>query len=135
MEAEKKFNILVVEDERALVNAITKKLQSSNFETQSARTIQAALEIFKLNKFDAIWLDHYLLGKETGLDFVTILKSNELWKRIPIFVVSNTASPDKIKSYIHLGIDKYFVKSNYRLDEIIRDLRKVLVKADEVNKS
>lgn len=119
--------ILVVEDEKPLLEAIHIKLEKNGFEVVIARTAEQAYGLLEdLNKVDAIWLDHYLLGKENGLDLVIKLKSQEQYKNIPIFIVSNTASADKVKSYIRLGVNKYYIKANYRLDSIISDIRDCL---------
>ncbi len=125
--------ILVVEDERSLAEAIRIKLENSGFAVTVARTAEQALNYLEdLERIDAIWLDHYLLGKENGLDIVFALKGNDCkWKQIPIFVVSNTATVDKVQSYMQLGVNKYYVKSNYRLDAIIEDLKKALRTTDE----
>ena len=122
--AESQKTILVLEDERPLLEAIKKKLEISGFAVLSARSVEQAIEYLKdVGDIAVIWLDHYLLGKENGLDFVTRMKGNEEWKKIPIFVVSNTASPDKMTSYIELGVDKYYTKADYRLDQIIADIQ------------
>ena len=122
--------ILVLEDERPLLEAIKIKLEKNNFEVVTTRTVEQAKEYVKdLNKIDAIWLDHYLIGKETGLDFLAWCKEedNIKCKFIPIFVVSNTASSDKVTTYMGLGVNKYFVKSNHKLDEIIKEIHKSLL--------
>lgn len=117
--------ILVIEDEKPLQDVITKKLEINGFEVVSAREVGQAIEYLnEVKKIDCIWLDHYLLGKENGLDFVAKVKENQEWKNIPIFVVSNTASPDKVRSYLQLGVEKYFTKSDFRLDQIIEEITK-----------
>jgi DNA-binding response OmpR family regulator len=122
-----KKNILVVEDEISLQKAISAKLSKNNFNTFTARSVDEATAHLSSQKIDAIWLDHYLLGEESGLDFVTHLKlSDSEWKNIPIFVVSNTASPDKVQSYINLGVNSFFTKADYSLEQIIGDLNQVL---------
>ena len=64
------------------------------------------------------------MGKENGLDLVKKIKANGgRWKSIPIFVVSNSDGNQTISSYMKLGISKYYVKSNYKLDEIIEDIK------------
>lgn len=89
--------------------------------------MEQAINFLKdIEKVDIIWLDHYLLGKENGLDFVAKIKEDESWKKIPIFIVSNTASQEKVASYMQLGIEKYYVKANYRLDDIIEDIKNSL---------
>lgn len=117
--------ILVVEDERPLLDAIKIKLEKNGFVVVTARSVEQTMDYLnEIGTVDAIWLDHYLLGKESGLDFVTKLKStNEKWIRIPVFVVSNTATPDKVQAYIRFGINKYYTKSDHKLEEIINDIR------------
>jgi DNA-binding response OmpR family regulator len=143
--SKRKKTILVIEDERPLLEVVNTRLGKKGFEVITARSvdevfnanlkkndlgiiaassIKQALEyLTNLEKIDAIWLDHNLLGKEDGIDFVKKLKANRgRWKKIPIFVVSNTESSATIKSYVNLGVNKYYVKSNHRLDEIIDDI-------------
>ena len=146
----KKKTILVIEDERPLLEAVNATLEKNGFgvinarsvdqvfdamlETNglgviAARSIKQALDYLEdLEKIDAIWLDHNLIGKENGIDFVKKFKANGgRWNNIPIFVVSNTEGSDTIKSYVDLGVSKYYIKSNHRLDEIIRDINQSLL--------
>ena len=119
-----KKTILIVEDETELLDLIKKKLEASGFDTLGVKTVAEAMESFSQNKIDALWLDHYLLGKKNGFDLVVELKAHEnTWGKIPVFVVSNTAGPEEIQSYIQLGINKYYVKSNATLNQIIEDIR------------
>ena len=120
--------ILVVEDERPLLDAIKVKLENSGIEAVTARSVSQAMTYLEdLKSVDAIWLDHYLLGEESGLELVAKIKAaDSQWNQIPIFVVSNTASNDKVSAYMHFGVEKYFVKSNYRLDMIIDEIKTVL---------
>lgn len=115
--------VLVVEDEVALQQAIKLKLEKEGIKVFTANKVVDAVKIIKKQKdINVVWLDHYLLGKENGLDFVIKLKSTEEWKRIPIFVVSNTATSDKIESYLKLGVHRYYTKSNLKLDSILKEI-------------
>lgn len=126
----KNKTILVVEDEQPLLKLIKTKLEKNGFTVTTARTFLEAWNYLKdLKWVDAIWLDHYLVGKEDGLDFVAKLKNHdEQWKKIPIFVISNTASPANVQSYIKLGIIKYFVKIENQLDNIVAEIKSFLEK-------
>ncbi|MCX6795331.1 MAG: response regulator [Candidatus Falkowbacteria bacterium] len=122
--------ILVVEDEKPLLEAIKIKLEKNGFEVETARTIEQAKKYaLDTPKIDVIWLDHYLFGKGNGLDFIAWCKQedNQKCNLIPFFIVSNTASSDKVASYMHLGAKKYFIKANHKLDEIIKDIKQSLV--------
>lgn len=126
----KKVNILVVEDELPLLDAIKTKLSLSGFEVVTARTAEQAYAYLEDLDIKVLWLDHYLLGKDSGLDIVARVKGDEKYKHVPIFVVSNTASPDKVQSYINFGVNKYYVKSDCRLDKIISDINTYLEKPE-----
>lgn len=129
----KEITILVIEDERPLSEAIRMKLENNGFTVITARTVEQALNYLEdIENIEAIWLDHYLLGKEDGLDLVSKIKRDDAkWKKLPIFVVSNTATPDKIQSYIQLGISKYYVKAEHRLDGIINEIKLFLDHPEE----
>ena len=121
-------NILIVEDELTLSKIIQKKLQNSGFETFTARSVVEAWEIInRPGSVDVVWLDHYLLGTDSGLDLVVKMKDdNSKFKNIPIFVVSNTASPEKVNSYINLGVNKYYTKSNNSIEDIVQDIKSAI---------
>lgn len=112
--------IMVVEDETLLLQAITKKLKLSNMDVLSCSSGQQAIDY--LNNLeelpDAVWLDYYLKDMN-GLAFMQQLKANPKWEHIPVLVVSNSASPDKVNTMLGLGAKKYILKAEYRLDEII----------------
>jgi DNA-binding response OmpR family regulator len=132
--------ILVIEDERSLLKAIKLKLEKNNFHVITSRSVEMAFgtpikdvtissvevalkHLEKLEQVDVIWLDHDLLGDEDGLDFVTKFKANGgKWSKVPIFVISNTASTDLVKTYAKLGVKKYYVKAEHRLDNIIKEI-------------
>jgi CheY-like chemotaxis protein len=115
--------ILVVEDEASLRKAVSISLKKNGYEVLMATSSQEALDALNAaGQVDAIWLDHYLLNKETGLDFLKLMKKNEKWKSLPIFVVTNSVDDNKVRSYFLMGIEKYYVKAENSLDTIIEDI-------------
>lgn len=117
-------SILVVEDEIPLLDVITRKLENAGLDVVSARSVDQALDYLEnMESISAVWLDHYLLGRDDGLVLVAQLKNDDSpYKSIPVFVVSNTASDNKVHQYLSLGIDKYFVKAENALDKIITSI-------------
>ena len=136
---------MVIEDDRPMLEVINDKLEKCGFGVITARSVDQAFNpklgkknlgtvnvssikealkyLENLERVDAIWLDHHLAGKEDGLDFVKKFKANGApWKKVPVFVVSNAANPKTVKSYISSGVSKYYIKSNHRLDEIVKDI-------------
>jgi DNA-binding response OmpR family regulator len=124
--------IMVVEDETLLLQAITKKLKLSGMDVLSCASGQQAVDYLdSLDELpDAIWLDYYLKDMN-GLAFMQELKRNSAWTNIPVMVVSNSASPDKVHNMLALGAKKYILKAEYRLDEIIQMIRDFLLESPE----
>ena len=139
--------ILVIEDDIPLLEAVTMKLEKNGLKVISARSVESsfgkdidndgkvtidsienALQYLKeLEQIDAVWLDHNLIGKESGLDFIIKFRANGgKWSKIPIFVVSNTSSMDLRKTYDQLGIEKYYVKAEHRLEDIISEIKSTI---------
>lgn len=117
--------ILLIEDERPLINAIKEKLERSGFDVVTATKIDQAIEYVQENDFkiSAVWLDHYLLGDKNGLDFMATVKNDLQSKKIPIYVVTNTGGEEKKETYLKFGATKYYIKSDHRLNEIIDDIK------------
>lgn len=119
------MEILIVEDEKPLLDAISIKLTKSGFTAITARTCEDAITALHAHPhIRAIWLDHYLMGQETGLDFIGKAKQLLEAHHVPIFVVTNTGGTEKQQTYLRLGASRYYIKSNHRLDEIILDIKK-----------
>ena len=118
---------MVVEDEVLLLQAITKKIKLSNMDVLSCSSGQQAVDY--LNSLDelpdAVWLDYYLKDMN-GLAFMQALKNNPKWAHIPVLVVSNSASPDKVNNMMALGAKKYILKAEYRLDQIIEIIKQFI---------
>jgi DNA-binding response OmpR family regulator len=116
--------ILVIEDEQPLAEAIQGSLEASGCETVVTRSFTQAVDYLQsLKHIDAIWLDHYLFGKENGIDFLVRLRADQRWVGTPVFVVTNTGGYDKKQAYLELGATRYFVKSDHTLREIIEAIK------------
>jgi CheY-like chemotaxis protein len=114
--------ILVLEDDPVLRSAIEHQLSMRGLETVGAENVSEGIAHMESNPVDAIWLDHYLLGKEDGIDFVARVRSMPSTSSVPIFVVSNSTSAENMRSYIRLGVDQYYTKTDYDLSQIITDI-------------
>jgi len=121
--------VMVVEDEKLLLQAITKKLELNGIECVSCFGGQQAFDCLKnfSQLPDLIWLDYYLRDMN-GLEVMEKLKKNPKWANIPVIIVSNSADKNKVSSILALGASKYFLKTEYRLDEIINAILEMINK-------
>jgi len=116
--------ILVVEDEQSLLGAIKTKLLKNDFEVVCCGDVESGLKfVADMPEIDFIWLDHYLCGGETGMDFMMKIKQNFPRKKIPVIVVSVSIDERKYDRYMDMGAEKFYVKSDYGLQEIIDEIK------------
>lgn len=129
MQHSKKPIVMIVEDETPLLLAIQRRLEKSGFSCISATTAEQAIDYLKTIKQrpDLIWLDFYLPGK-SGLEFLVEIKKIPKLASIPVFIISNTAGPKKVEAMMALGANKYFIKAEKRLEDIILEIRKFIKK-------
>ncbi|MDH5442410.1 MAG: response regulator [Candidatus Nomurabacteria bacterium] len=122
--------ILLVEDDMALQRVAKDKLVISGFNVLTATNVPDAMTAMQNSSIEspinAIWLDHYLTGEQSGLDLMSFLRTSPSNQNLPVFLITNTASSDKIHEYTNLGIKKYFIKSDYGLQEIISEITTVI---------
>lgn len=125
----KTSTVLVIEDEELLLNAIARKIKLSGLSVIPVTSGADALKILDESKDlpDAIWLDYYLRDMN-GFEFMNILRKNDKWSYIPTIVVSNSASGEKVKNMLALGVKKYYLKAENRLDDIIGYLKEFVKK-------
>lgn len=121
------ITILVVEDEPLLLEAISKKLEVSGMKPLPCASGQLAVETLKKTEKlpDAIWLD-YQLSDMDGITFMGKLKEEQKWTEIPVVVVSNSMSNEKVYNMLALGAKQYLLKAEHRLDDIIETVEKLI---------
>jgi DNA-binding response OmpR family regulator len=117
-QTEVKPEVLLVEDEPSLLEAIAFKLHQKGVSILSAKSGEEALEILKDHTPVLVWLDVLLPGL-SGLDVLERMRQDERLKEMPVVMVSVLAGPEKIKHAFDLGAMDYIVKSDNPIDVIV----------------
>ena len=101
--------ILIVEDERDIVDLLRYNLQAAGFETDAVRNGADALHRAVENPPDLILLD-LMLPEVDGLIVCRLLKNDPRTKNIPIVMVTaKTEARDRVTG-LELGADDYITK-------------------------
>ncbi len=120
-------NILLVEDERLLIDLYLERFRQEKFEMVVAETGEEALKLAK-KKVDLILLDILLPGVN-GFEVLRRLKANPDTRDIPVIVLTNLGNEhsDKDKQLaLSLGALDYLVKSYHTPDEMVEIVKKRL---------
>ena len=100
------INILIVEDEQAIVRFVRVALEADGLRVHEAQTLQRGLLEAATRKPDAIILDLGLPDGD-GLDFIRDLRQ---WSQTPIIVLSARAEEQDKIAALDAGADDYLSK-------------------------
>lgn len=100
------MNILLVEDNRAIVKALKYSLEQNNYQVLSAEGKEEALEILKSKKIDLIILD-ITLPDGNGFDLYEIIRKK--YRISTIFLTARDDENDIVKG-LELGAEDYVTK-------------------------
>ncbi len=101
--------ILVVDDERDLVETITFRLEAAGYEVSSAFDGQEGLEKAREIKPDLILLD-VMMPKMDGYQVCRMLKFDDDYKNIPIIMLTARGQEQDKKTGGDVGADDYITK-------------------------
>ncbi|MBI4836244.1 MAG: response regulator [Candidatus Abawacabacteria bacterium] len=115
--------ILIVDDEKAIVRALSLKLSHVGFTVSTAVNGAEAWEKLQKDSFDLILLD-LVMPDQDGFSLLTALK--EKANTTKIIVLSNLTQEEDIQKAKDLGATEYFIKSNISLASLIEYIKKIL---------
>lgn len=122
---DKKFRILIVEDEEKLLNLLKNKLIRGGFEPIVAQDGEEALKQAKAHNPDLVILD-LLLPKVDGFGVLSQLRESKSEKELPIIVLTNYGNSDNVSRVLSLGAEVFLIKANYSLDEVVNKIKTIL---------
>jgi len=117
--------ILFIEDEFALQKTFGEILKQEGYEMTSALDGESGLRLAKDKKPDLILLD-LILPKLHGFEVLKKLKEDPETKEIPIVILTNLEGVGDVEKALELGATTYLVKESYRLEEVVKKIKKTL---------
>ena len=102
-------NVLVVEDEPAIVELVSYSLREAGWDIRSADTAQGAWESISRGKPDLVLLD-WMLPDQSGLRLMARLRADRDFQDIPVIMLTaKSMEEDKIAG-LNNGADDYVTK-------------------------
>lgn len=115
--------VLIVEDEKALQQALSEKMKDIGWQPISAFNGEEGLKMLKENQPDVILLDIIM----PIMDGITMLKKmKELGDTTPVIIFSNLNDSNKVAEAVTLGSFNYLTKSDCSLEDIIDKIKQVV---------
>ncbi len=123
MDVQKK--ILIVEDEMSLLTLLTDKFEREGFSTFQALDGEEGFTLALKEHPDLILLD-LILPKMNGVTMLEKLREDQWGKDARVIVLSNLSDSEKIAECMKHGIAEYLVKSDWKMNDIIRKVKERL---------
>ncbi len=124
----KETKILIVEDEKALIDLLVAKLKSEGYLVESAEDGEIGYEKIKTWKPDLILLD-IIMPKMDGYDVLE--KLNEDKNKTPVIIISNSGQMVEIEKTKKLGAVDHLIKTEFSPEDV---LKKVNIYLDNKDK-
>ncbi|RLA80232.1 MAG: response regulator [Deltaproteobacteria bacterium] len=121
------FNVLVVDDSPPMRQVMKKVIQISGFdvgELLEAGNGKEALKVLSSHWVDVILLDIHMPEMD-GIEMLRRLSEEDLWKRIPVIVVTTEGREQVIEEAKRLGA-KGYVKKPFNPEQIKEILMSVM---------
>lgn len=117
--------VFIVEDDAFLSKAYQAKLAREGMNVETAADGEVALRQIPGAKPDIILLD-LMLPKVNGFEILEKIKKNEELKNVPVIILSNLGQDADIERGKALGAIDYLVKTNVKLDDVVRKIKQYL---------
>ena len=123
-----KINILIVEDEEGIRNALMIDLEfTGHYKCTGAPDRSEALEILKKGFTPELFLVDIMMpsSSKAGIELIADLKANPMWKPIPVIVLSARMQSEIILEALKSGAIDYLVKP-YDSADLLRRVQRAI---------
>ena len=117
--------IMVVEDDASLREIYSIRITAEGYEVVSAGDGEEALAVAVREKPDLI-LSDVMMPKISGFDMLDILRSTPETANIKVVMMTALSAEDQRQRGERLGADRYLVKSQVGIEDVINTIHEVL---------
>ncbi len=117
--------ILLVEDEKIIVDVLEKKLVKEGYEVVVAQDGEEGLRKMKEVKPDLVLLD-IVMPKKGGFEVMEEMKKDKELKETPVIVISNSGQPVELDRAQRLGAKDWLIKTEFDPNEVIEKVKKYI---------
>ncbi len=118
----KQYKILLVEDDEALAQVYSSRLQLEGFDVQHVANGEDALSSAVEFKPDLILLDA-MMPKITGFDVLDILRNTPETANIRVIMLTALSQAKDKERAESLGVDDYLVKSQVVISDVVERIK------------
>ena len=106
--------------------ALKNKLEHAGYTVIAANDGEGAIEALRsATKPDLVLLD-LIMPKLDGISVLRQMKADDALRIVPVIILTNLSSGDKVAEAMQLGTFDFLVKANYSLDDVLKKVNERL---------
>lgn len=114
-----KHSILIVDDDKLILNTLQKRFASWDIEVYPAGTPEAAKSLLEKFTPEAVLLDLLLTREDGSSGVLDYMKSQERLQNVPVLILTNLNKPElKEMLMAQHNVKEYLIKGSLTLDDI-----------------
>lgn len=121
-----RIKLLIVEDDKFLRDLAVQKLTQEGFHVLAAIDGEQGAMLAESEIPDIILLDILLPGID-GFEVLRRVRANNRLAKTRVVMLSNFGQREDIEKALKSGAERFFIKANYTLDEIVDEVKKMFV--------
>jgi CheY-like chemotaxis protein len=125
MNNEKKYKILVVDDDDIIRETYLQIFQQKGFETTGAKDGVEGIDLATKEKFDVI-LTGIIMPRMDGFQLISALRENIDTKDIPVAIISHLGREEDRKKAKEMGIENFIVQGSITPREIADKMKSLI---------
>jgi CheY-like chemotaxis protein len=124
--------ILLVDDDRFLLDMYAIKFSKSGYEVQTSDNTENAFKIVKDGWIPDIILCDLVMPGMDGLELISKLQAENLCPDAKLIMLTNQGSSDDIGRAKKLNVDGYIVKATTVPSEVLKEVESILVSPKKI---
>jgi len=124
----KKLSVLIVDDDKFLVDMYALKFTERGFTAESAGSGPVALAKLDAGLSPDIFLVDIVMPEMDGFELVQLLKQRQQDKKSAIIILSNLGQKEDVEKGIALGADGYIIKASATPSEVVDKVLEIINK-------
>ena len=126
MEDAKKLKMLIVDDDKFLVDMYARKFSLSGYDVDTARSGSEALEKIGHEPIPEIFLVDLIMPQMDGFQLVCEIRKKDTAKNQIIIILSNLGQQDDIEKGLKCGADGYIIKASATPAEVVAKVEDII---------
>ena len=118
--------ILLVEDDTTLSEMYTLKLSGAGYTVWHASNGQEGLALLEKNGASSLILLDVMMPVMDGFTMLERVKANDVWKKIPVVMLTNLGQGEDMERGKKLGAVDYWVKANLTPAQVVEKVKAIL---------